>query len=214
MFYCLVYNQISTKKGRATNQNKPIHAHLYGLPHWIICIPHSFFPQTGQRSTKLTDAWPKLNQLAIISTANGPRTIFGETETPLKLRGEKQSLRINPTTKRVVNNTVFLIGTAVDSSSDGIRQAAIVTPLDITAPVSLSHVFTASTKLLVKVFRYITESFGEITATQWSLKARPYVKLIRKTPSPRLTLSIKMFLLAIKYALDVQRRISKEVVFH
>lgn len=137
-----------------------------------------------------------------------------QTGGTLKLRGEKQSLRINPTTERVVNNTVFLIGTAVDSSSDGIRQAAIVTQLDITAPVSLSRVFTASTKLLVKVFRYITESFGEITATQWSIKARPYVKLIRKTPSPRLTLSIKTFLLAVKYALDVQRRISKEVVFH
>ncbi|XDV42712.1 hypothetical protein PO909_011329 [Leuciscus waleckii] len=136
-----------------------------------------------------------------------------QTRGMLKLRGEKQSLRINPT-EHVVNNTVFLIGTAVDSSSDGIRQAAIVTELDIMAPVSLSRVFTESTKLLVKVFRYITESFGEITATQWSIKARPYVKLIRKTPSPRLTLSIKMFLLAVKYALDVQRRISKEVVFH
>lgn len=137
-----------------------------------------------------------------------------QTGGRLKLRGEKQSLRINPTTERVVNNTVFLIGTAVDSSSDGIGQGAIVTQLDIMAPVSLSRVCTASTKLLVKVFRYITESFGEMTATQWSIKARPYVKLIRKTPSPRLTLSIKTFLLTVKYALDVQRRISKEVVFH
>lgn len=47
-------------------------------------------------------------------------------------------LSINSTS--VVNNAVFLIGMSVDSSCDGIQEAAIVT----SAPVSLSGVFTVS----------------------------------------------------------------------
>lgn len=110
--------------------------------------------------------------------ANGPSTISGDARGRLKLAGEKQSLRINPHICACrQQHCVFLIGTAVDSSSDGIRQAAIVTELDITAPVSSSRVLT---KLLVKVFQYITESFGEITATQCCTKGRGLCKINQK----------------------------------